>query len=79
MTCLFAVFLVLTCRYVMSLSLPYEELVSTLVNLNVNFDVVAVSEIWYAFDNPIQIIVECLDVNFFLASHIAKMVVYDFI
>ena len=41
-----------------SLSCHYDEFVSTLVNLGVNFDVVAVSEIWHTFDNPIQMNVE---------------------
>ena len=41
-----------------SLSCHYDELVSTLVNLQVNFDVVVVSEIFHTFDNPIQVNVE---------------------
>ena len=51
-----------------SLSCHYDELVSTLVNLEVNFDVVAVSEIWYTFDNPIQVNVEMPGYKLFLSQ-----------
>ena len=51
-----------------SLSCHYDELVSTLVNLGVNFDVVAVSEIWHTFDNPIQMNVEIPGYKLFLGQ-----------
>eukprot|EP00794_Sanderia_malayensis_P008404 gene8404-9304_t len=51
-----------------SLSCHYDELVSTLVNLKVNFDVVAVSELWHTFDNPISLNVEIPGYKLFLAQ-----------
>ena len=43
-------------------------MMSLLVNLGVNFDVVAVSEIWHTFDNPIQMNVEIPGYKLFLGQ-----------
>ena len=37
-----------------SLSLHFDELISTLASLKINFDVIGVSETWNSFDNPIK-------------------------
>ena len=37
-----------------SLSLHFDELISTLASLKINFDVIGVSETWDSFDNPIK-------------------------
>ena len=43
---------------VRSLPLHFDELVSTLATLKINFDVIGVSETWDSFDNPIKTNVE---------------------
>ena len=37
-----------------SLSLHFDDLISTLASLKINFDVIGVSETWNSFDNPIK-------------------------
>ena len=41
-----------------SLSLHFDELISTLATLKINFDVIGVSETWNSFENPIRTNVE---------------------
>ena len=41
-----------------SLSLHFDELISTLASLEINFDVIGVSETWNSFENPIKTNVE---------------------
>ena len=48
-----------------SLSLDFDELLSTLATLKINFDVIGVSETWNSFENPIKTNVEIPGYSYF--------------
>ena len=48
-----------------SLSLYFDELISTLASSKIKFDVIGVSETWNSFDNPIKTNVEIPGYNYF--------------
>ena len=48
-----------------SLSLHFDELISTLATLKINFDVIGVSETWNSIQNPIKTNVEIPGYNYF--------------
>ena len=48
-----------------SLSFHFDELLSTLSNLKINFDVIGVSETWNSFDNPTKTNVEIPGYSYF--------------
>ena len=64
---------------VRSLSLHFDELVSNLASLNINFDVIGMSETWNSFANSVKMNFEIPGFVTSHASHIVKMVVLRFI
>ena len=53
-----------------SLSCHFDELVSTLVSLEIKFDVVGVSETWDSLENPIKTNIDIPGYSFFsVQSH----------
>ena len=51
-----------------SLSCHFDELISLLTNLKVNFDVIGLSELWNSVDNPLKANVDIPNYSFFSAK-----------
>ncbi len=59
-------------RYTVSLSCHFDELLTLLPNLNISFDVVAVSETWDSFERPLNTNVEIPGYTFLSSNSLSQ-------